>query len=157
MKSKDSPPATIATNRTARRDYQILDTLEAGMVLQGSEVKSIRAGHVNLKDAFARIEKGELWLYQCDVSPYAKSTAFNHEARRVRKLLLHRREIDKLYREVEVAGRTLVALEMYWKNGHVKLRLGVGVGKTHRDQREDLKSADARREIERAMKQARRR
>jgi SsrA-binding protein len=156
VKQDKAPPATIATNRQARRDFAILDTIEVGVALRGTEVKSIRAGKVNLKDAFAKIEKGEVWLYQCEVSAYDKASVFNHEPRRTRKLLLHRAEIDKLYSQVQTSGRTLVALEMYWKGSHVKLRLGVGQGKTHGDQRQDLRKAVAKREMDRAMKNSRR-
>jgi SsrA-binding protein len=146
----------LITNRKAHRDYQILETYEAGIVLKGSEVKSLRAGHGNLTDAFARIEKEQVWLYQFDIQPYKQATVFNHEPKAVRRLLLHRQEIRKLFTLVSVAGRTLVALKMYWKNGKLKVLLGVGVGKNVRDKRQDLKKAAAKREIDQAMKQRRR-
>jgi SsrA-binding protein len=147
----------LITNRKAGRDYEILETYEAGIVLRGTEVKSLRAGHGNLTDAFARIEKNEVWLYNFDIQPYKQANIFNHEPKAVRKLLLNRQEIRKLFGIVAVKGRTLVALKMYWKNGVLKLLLGVGIGKNARDKRQDLKKDAARKEIDQAMKQARRR
>ena len=147
----------LITNRKAHRDYQILETYEAGIVLRGTEVKSLRAGQGNLTDAFARIEKGEVWLYNFDIQPYKQANIFNHEPKAVRKLLLNRQEIRKLFGIVAVKGRTLVALKMYWKNGVLKVLLGVGIGKNARDKRQDLKKDAARKEIDQAMKQARRR
>ena len=146
----------LITNRKARRDYEILETYEAGIVLRGTEVKSLRAGQGNLTDAFARIEKNEVWLYNFDIQPYKQANIFNHEPKAVRRLLLHRQEIRKLFGIVAVKGRTLVALKMYWKNGHLKVLLGVGIGKNARDKRQDLKKDAAKREIDQAMKQARR-
>ena len=147
----------LITNRKAGRDYEILETYEAGIVLRGTEVKSLRAGQGNLTDAFARIEKGEVWLYNFDIQPYKQANIFNHEPKAVRKLLLNRQEIRKLFGIVAVKGRTLVALKMYWKNGVLKLLLGVGIGKNARDKRQDLKKDAAKKEIDQAMKQARRR
>jgi SsrA-binding protein len=147
----------LITNRKAGRDYEILETYEAGIVLRGTEVKSLRAGQGNLTDAFARIEKGEVWLYNFDIQPYKQANIFNHEPKAVRKLLLNRQEIRKLFGIVAVKGRTLVALKMYWKNGVLKVLLGVGIGKNARDKRQDLKKDAARKEIDQAMKQARRR
>ena len=147
----------LITNRKAHRDYEILETYEAGIVLRGTEVKSLRAGQGNLTDAFARIEKGEVWLYNFDIQPYKQANIFNHEPKAVRKLLLNRQEIRKLFGMVAVKGRTLVALKMYWKNGVLKVLLGVGIGKNARDKRQDLKKDAARKEIDQAMKQARRR
>jgi SsrA-binding protein len=146
----------LITNRKALRDYQILETYEAGIVLKGTEVKSLRAGQGNLTDAFARIEKNEVWLYNFDIQPYKQAHLFNHEPKAVRRLLLHRQEIRKLFGIVAVKGHTLVALKMYWKNHHLKVLLGVGIGKNTRDKRQDLKKAVAQREIDQAMKQARR-
>jgi SsrA-binding protein len=146
----------LITNRKAGRDYEILETYEAGIVLKGTEVKSLRAGQGNLTDAFARIEKNEVWLYNFDIQPYKQANIFNHEPKAVRRLLLHRQEIRKLFGIVAVKGRTLVALKMYWKNGCLKVLLGVGIGKDARDKRQDLKKAAAKREIDQAMKQARR-
>jgi SsrA-binding protein len=146
----------LITNRKAQRDYQILETYEAGLVLRGSEVKSLRAGQGNLTDAFARIENGQAWLYQLDIQPYKQANIFNHEPKAVRRLLLHKQEIRKLHGIVAVKGRTLVALKMYWKARRLKVLLGVGVGKNVRDKRQDLKKAAAKREIDQALKQARR-
>ena len=147
----------LITNRKARRDYEITETYEAGIVLRGTEVKSLRAGHGNLTDAFARIEKNECWLYNFDIQPYKQASIFNHEPKAVRRLLLHRQEIRKLFGIVAVKGRTLVALKMYWKNGVLKVLLGVGTGKDVGDKRQDLKKAAAKREIDQAIKQTRRR
>jgi len=147
----------LITNRKAHRDYEILETYEAGIVLRGTEVKSLRAGQGNLTDAFARIEKDEAWLYQFDIQPYKQAHNYNHEPKAVRRLLLHKREIRKLFSLVAVKGRSLVALKMYWKGRVLKVLLGVGVGKNVRDKREDLKKAVAKREMDQALKQARRR
>ena len=146
----------LITNRKAYRDYQILETYEAGLVLRGTEVKSLRAGQGNLTEAFARIEKDGAWLYQLDIQPYKQAHFFNHEPKAVRRLLLHRREIRKLFSLVAVKGRSLVALKMYWKGRRLKILLGVGVGKNTRDKREDLKKAAAKREMDQAMKETRR-
>jgi SsrA-binding protein len=146
----------LITNRKALRDYQILETYEAGIVLHGTEVKALRAGQGNLTEAFARIEKDEAFLYQFDIQPYKQGNIFNHEPKAVRKLLLHRREIQKLFGMVAVKGRSLIALKMYWKGRRLKVLLGVGVGKNVRDKRQDLKKAAAKREIDQALKQARR-
>jgi SsrA-binding protein len=146
----------LITNRKALRDYQILETYEAGIVLRGSEVKSLRAGHGNLTDAFARIENNEVWLYQFDIQPYKQANQFNHEPKAVRRLLLHRQEIRKLFSLVAVRGRSLVALKMYWKSRRLKVLLGVGIGKQARDKREDLKKAAAKREMDQALKESRR-
>ena len=146
----------LITNRKAHRDYEILETYEAGIVLVGSEVKSLRAGQGNLTDAFARIENNEVWLYQFDIQPYKQAHIYNHEPKAVRRLLLHRQEIRKLYDLVAIKGRTLVALKMYWKNRHLKVLLGVGIGKNVRDKREDLKKAAAKREMDQALKESRR-
>ena len=146
----------LITNRKALRDYQILETYEAGIVLRGSEVKSLRAGQGNMTDAFARIENNEVWLYQFDIQPYKQANQFNHEPKAVRRLLLHRQEIRKLFGLVAVKGRALVALKMYWKKRHLKVLLGVGIGKNVRDKREDLKKAVAKREMDQAMKESRR-
>src|SRR5881296_2823174 len=131
--------AETIINRKALRDFHILERYEAGLELKGSEVKSIRAGKANISDAFARIEKGEAFLYNADIQPYEKASHEVPAAKRVRKLLLHRQEIDKLYGETNVAGRTLVALKLYWKNGRLKAEIGVGHGKLAHDKRADLK------------------
>jgi SsrA-binding protein len=146
----------LITNRKAHRDYEILETYEAGIVLRGTEVKSLRAGQGNLTDAFARIENNEVWLYHFDIQPYKQANQFNHEPKAVRRLLLHRQEIRKLFGIVAVKGRSLIALKMYWKGHRLKVLLGVGLGKNVRDKRQDLKKAVAKREMDQALKQARR-
>jgi len=139
--------AESVINRKALRDYRILDRYEAGIELKGSEVKSIRAGKANVSDAFARIENGEAFLYNADIQPYERASHEVPAAKRIRKLLLHREEIDRLYGETQVKGRALVVLKLYWKNGKVKAELGVGMGKLARDKRADSKKRAANREI----------
>lgn len=142
----------IASNKKARRDFHITDTFECGLVLCGTEVKSIRAGRANLSESFAQVNNGELWLYNCDIRPFDHAAGFfQHEVTRPRKLLMHRKEIDRLVGLVEQKGFTLVPLKLYWNNGRVKVELGLGKGKTHRDQREDIKKRDQDREIAREM------
>jgi SsrA-binding protein len=144
----------ITDNRQARYQYQILETYEAGVELLGTEVKSIRAGRVNLRDGFALVRDGEAWLHNVHISPHKNaSEVFNHEPRRNRKLLLHRREISKLIGKTEQKGLTLVPLKMYLKNGWVKVLLGLAKGKKIYDKRESLKRKQANRDIERALKQ----
>ena len=150
-------PADITINRKALRDYHILERLEAGMELVGTEVKSIRAGQVNLMGSFARIENLELLIYGMDIQPYLKASHEQHEPKRVRKLLMHRREIDKLFGEVTVKGRTLVPLRLYWKAGRVKVELGIGKGKDQADKRNDLKEKAVRRDLQRELASARKR
>lgn len=145
----------LVTNRKCQRDYQILETYEAGIVLKGTEVKALRQGKGNLTDAFARIEDDQAWLYQLDIQPYDKGNRFNHEPRAVRRLLLHKNEIRKIFGSVSIKGRALVAMKMYWKNNHIKVLLGVGVGKNQRDKRQDLKKAVVKREIEQTLKSRR--
>ena len=143
--------ADIVTNRKALRDYHILETFEAGIELKGTEVKSIRAGLVNLQGSFARVETGEIYLYDSDIQPYLRASHEQHEPRRRRKLLLHRMEIEKLARETEQAGCTVVALSMYWKKGRVKVSLGIGKGKAAADKRADLKKRVQEREVQRLL------
>ena len=138
-------------NRKALRDFHILDRYEAGIELKGSEVKSIRAGKANISDAFARIEKGEAFLYNADIQPYERASHEIPPAKRTRKLLLHRHEIDKLYGESQVSGRALVILKLYWKNGRLKAEIGVAQGKVARDKRADLKKRAVDRETEREV------
>jgi SsrA-binding protein len=138
-------------NRKALRDFHILERYEAGIALKGSEVKSIRAGKANINDAFARIEKGEAFLYNADIQPYERASHEIPPAKRIRKLLLHRHEIDKLYGETQVNGRALVVLKLYWKNGRLKAELGVAQGKVARDKRADLKKRAVDRETEREV------
>ncbi len=143
--------AESITNRKALRDYHILERYEAGIELKGSEVKSIRAGKANISDAFARIENSEAFLYNADIQPYERASHEIPDAKRVRKLLLHRQEIDKLYGETQVKGRALVVLKLYWKNGKLKAELGVGHGKEARDKRADIKKRTVDRETAREV------
>jgi SsrA-binding protein len=138
-------------NRKALRDFHILERYEAGIELKGSEVKSIRAGQANISDAFARIENGEAFLYNADIRPYEKASHELPAPKRVRKLLLHRQEIDKLYGETQVKGRALVVLKLYWKNSKVKAELGLGQGKLAPDKRTDLKKRAVERETAREV------
>jgi len=138
-------------NRKALRDYRVLERYEAGIELKGSEVKSIREGKANISDAFARIENGEAFLYNADIQPYERASHEIPAAKRVRKLLLHRQEIDRLYGETQIKGRALVVLKFYWKNGKLKAELGVGVGKLAHDKRADLKKRAVDRETAREV------
>ncbi|NCU18503.1 SsrA-binding protein SmpB [Pallidibacillus pasinlerensis] len=147
---------TIAQNKKAYHDYFIEDTYEAGIVLQGTEIKSIRAGRVNLRDAFARIEKGEVFMYNVHISPYEQGNRYNHDPLRPRKLLLHRREIDKLLGETKEAGYSLIPTKIYLKDGYAKVEIALAKGKKKYDKREDLKKKEAKREIERAFKERQR-
>ena len=143
--------ADISVNRKALRDYHILDRFEAGIELKGTEVKSIRAGLANVSNAFARIERGEVWLYDLDIQGYEKASFEQHVPKRRRKLLLHRREIDKLFGKIQVEGHSLIALRLYWKEARVKVELGIGKGKLAHDKRDDLKARVEKREADRAM------
>ncbi len=143
----------IAQNRKARHDYTILDTLEVGIVLKGTEVKSIRQRRVNLKDGFIKVHRGELFLYQVHISPYEQGNIFNHDPVRTRKLLAHKKEIKKLEQVSKESGITLIPLKMYFKQGFVKLLLGIAKGKKQYDKRETLKRRDIDRDIARSLKQ----
>jgi SsrA-binding protein len=144
--------ATVAVNRKARHDYSIEDTLEAGLVLTGTEIKSVRAGKTSLQDAYARIERGEAWLVGATIAPWAGGNRFNHEPRRDRKLLLHRVQIDQLLGKTRAKGLTLIPLRVYISDrGLAKLELGVGRGKQLHDRRRDIAERDARRDMERQM------
>ena len=144
---------SVARNRKAHHEYHILETWEAGMVLRGSEVKALREGKASLSDAFARVEDGEVWLYNLHIGPYGPAGPEAHEFKRQRKLLLHKREIRRLIGSVDQAGLTLIPLEIYFRDGVAKLKLALARGKKQRDKREDIK----RREAEREMGRARRR
>ena len=141
----------IVTNSKARRDYHILDTFEAGIVLHGTEVKALRAGKGQISDAFARVENNQVFLYNAHIDEYAQGNLQNHEPKAVRKLLLHKSEIRKLFGLASVEGNALVPLSLYWKNGKVKVALGVGKGKAQYDKREDLKKRESDRELKRAQ------
>lgn len=159
-KSKKSKPSIdedknqkrIAENRKARRNYEITDTLECGIALQGSEVKSLRAGKVSLDEAYGRIRNNEVWLIGCDIAEYSHANVMNHEPRRPRKLLLHRREIRKFASKATERGLTLVPLKMYFKSGRVKILMGVGRGRKLFDKREKLKKETIKRDIDRAVR-----
>ena len=142
--------AEILTNPKARRDYHILETFEAGIVLRGTEVKALRAGKGQLSDAFARVENGEVYLYNAHIDEYAQGNLQNHQPKAPRKLLLHKSEIRKLFGLAAVKGNALLPLSFYWKNGKVKVALGLGKGKAQFDKREDLKKREAGRELKRA-------
>ncbi len=141
----------IADNRKARHDYFVHESYEAGIALVGTEVKSIRQGKVNLKDGYAQIRGGELWLYNVHISPYEEGNRFNVEPLRPRKLLMHRGEINKLAGKVQQKGYTLIPLALYWGRGKVKVNLGVCTGKKIYDKRKDLAEKTARRDMERGM------
>jgi SsrA-binding protein len=145
----------IASNRRARHDYTIEDTVEAGLVLTGTEVKSLRAGRASLVDGFGQITDGEAWLHGVHIPVYTQGTWTNHEPRRVRKLLLHRKEIDKLASSVNERGLTLVPLSLYFSDGKAKIELGLARGKRTYDKRQDLAKRDAAREVERALRRRR--
>ena len=142
---------TIATNRKARHDYNILETYECGMVLVGTEVKSLREGKASLVDAFATIDDGEVWLRNLHIPEYSRGHGTNHSPRRVRKLVLHRREIDTLTGKVRDGNKTLVPLSLYFKNGHLKCELGLAQGKQAYDKRQDIKRRTEEREIVRDL------
>jgi len=145
----------IARNRRAFHDYHIEDTYEAGLVLTGTEVKSLRAGRASLADGFAQITDGEVWLHNVHIPEYVQGTWTNHPPRRIRKLLLHRKEIDRLASKTAEQGLTLVPLSLYFKDGHAKVELALARGKRTYDKRQDLARRDAAREIERALKRRR--
>lgn len=148
---------TIAVNRRAHHEYAIEDHFEAGLVLTGTEIKSIRAGKVNLRDAYARVEHGEAWLVGADIAPYATGNRYNHEPKRTRKLLLHRRQIDELVGRATAKGMTVVPLRLYIdERGHAKLELGLARGKQLYDKRRSIAERDARRDVARELADVRR-
>ena len=145
--------ADIVTNSKARRDYHILETFEAGIVLRGTEVKALRAGKGQIGDAFARVENDEAWLHNAHIDEYAYGNLQNHQPKAPRKLLLHKSEIRKLFALAAVKGHALIPLSMFWKNGKVKVSLAVGKGKVQFDKREDIRKRDSERELKRATMQ----
>jgi len=153
---KDAQRFTEVRNSKARRDFLIQEHFEAGIQLRGTEVKSIRAGRAQISDAFARVEKGEIWLHNAHIEQYAFGNIHNHEARRIRKLLLHRNDIDKIAHALEAGGRSLVPLRMYFKGALVKVEVALGAGKKHFDKREDLRKKAEMREVDQAVKFKRR-
>lgn len=142
----------IAQNKKARHDYSILDTIEAGVVLQGTEIKSVRNSRINLKDGFVRIRNGEAYLYNVHISPYDQGNIFNHDPLRIRKLLLHKKQIQKLANEAKNPGTTIVPLKVYIKDGFAKVLIGLAKGKREYDKRETLKRKDQERQISRVLK-----
>lgn len=150
--AKDEGIKIISDNRKARHDYHILDTLEAGIALQGTEVKSLRLGKVNIRDSFARVKDGEVFLHGMHISPYEHGNRFNHDPLRIRKLLLHKREIQRLIGKTKEQGLTLIPLRLYFKRGRAKVELAVAQGKKLYDKRETLARKDEARRVERAIK-----
>ncbi|EUJ18959.1 SsrA-binding protein SmpB [Listeria aquatica] len=146
----------IAQNKKARHDFSIEETFEAGIVLQGTEIKSVRNARVNLKDAYARVDRGEVFLHNMHISPYEQGNRFNHDPLRTRKLLLHKKQISRLIGETKEAGYSIVPLKMYIKDGYAKVLIGIAKGKKKYDKREDLKRKEAKRDIERAFKERQR-
>lgn len=145
----------VATNRRARHDYEIIDDFEAGIVLTGSEVKSLRAGKANLKDSFAHVRDGEVWLVGAYIAPYSFSREGGHDPERTRKLLLHRREIDRIAGTLAEKGLTLVPMRLYFKDGKAKVQIGLARGKRTVDKRADIKKREHEREMERARRRFR--
>ena len=154
MSKPDEKPEieSIAKNRRARHDYSIIDTFEAGLVLTGSEVKSLRDGKANLSDAYGIVRNGEIFIINLHISVYERASYNNHEPTRTRKLLLHKREIGRLIGAIERQGLTLIPLELYFKRGIAKVAIALGKGKKQHDKREDAKARDADREIARAVR-----
>lgn len=152
-----SSRSTLASNRKARRDYEILDTLEAGISLVGTEVKSIRAGHISLTEGFAHVDQGQVILEGVNILPYDHGNVHNHDPVRPRRLLLHRREINRLIGQTAEKGLTLIPLKAYLKRGRIKIEIGLARGKHHEDKRETLKRKTADREAARAIAEHRKR
>ena len=152
MASQADGDRAIATNRRARHEYEILESLEAGLVLRGTEVKSLRAGLVNFKDSYATVRNGEVWFLGCHISPYSHGTDANHDPERDRKLLLHDREIKRLAGKIAERGLTLVPLKLYFKKGRAKLEIGLGRGKKLHDKRSALREREVRREMDKAAR-----
>lgn len=142
----------VENNKKAFHEYHIFDRYDAGIVLVGTEIKSIRKGGVSLKDAFCKVEDGELWLYSCHIAPYDKGNRFNHETQRVRKVLLHKKEIMKILGKVKKENFTIIPLQMYLQNGFAKMEIALCKGKKLYDKRDDLAKKSIQRDVERAMK-----
>jgi SsrA-binding protein len=156
-KDKDKGEKVVATNRKAFHDYHIEDKLEAGIMLRGTEVKSLRAGLVNLRDSYASVNHGEVFLHNCHINPYSHGNIMNHDPLRTRKLLLHQKEINQLIGKTEQKGLTLIPLRIYFTpRGHAKVELALAKGKKQYDRRATIKEREAGREVERAMKDKRR-
>jgi SsrA-binding protein len=155
-KADDDGVKVVAQNRRARFDYAIEERIEAGLVLTGSEVKSLREGNVALSDSYAAMRGDDLWLFNCRIGEYKAAASFGHAPLRERRLLLHRAEIEKLRGKVEQRGMTLVPLSIYFKDGWAKVDLGLGRGKTHEDRRDHIAERESRREMDRALSRKRR-
>jgi|RhiMetdeSRZDD1v2_1073273.scaffolds.fasta_scaffold1565709_1 SsrA-binding protein len=151
--SDETRDRTISTNRRARHLYEILETIEAGLVLRGTEVKSLRDGQVNFKDSYATVRNSEAWLLGCHISPYSHGTDANHDPERDRKLLLRRREISRLTGKIAERGLTLVPLRLYFKSGRAKVELGLGRGKKLHDKRSAIRERDVKREMDKAARE----
>ena len=151
-KRDDDNERLVAQNRSARHEYEVVDTLECGLVLRGSEVKTLREGKVTIDEAYGRVKGNEVWLVGCDIPEYKQANQFNHEPRRPRKLLLHKREIDKFANRAFEKGLTLVPLKLYFKRGKAKLLLGICRGRKLHDKREEMKKKTMTRDIARAMR-----
>ena len=149
--SKDDGQHVVARNRKARHEFEILETVQAGLELRGPEVKSLRAGQVSFLDSFARVERGEVWLYSLHISPYEQANRFNVDPTRPRRLLLNKQEIRRLAQKADEKGLTLVPLDIHFSRGYAKLTLAVGRGKKLHDKRETLKRREQEREAQRAM------
>ena len=150
-----SEDRAVATNRRARHEYEILETFEAGLVLRGTEVKSLRDGQVNFKDSYATVRNGEAWLRGCHISPYSHGTDANHEPERDRKLLLHKREITRIVGKTAEKGLTVVPLKIYFKGGRIKIEIGLARGKKLHDKRATLRERETRREMEKEARAGR--
>jgi SsrA-binding protein len=148
--------STVALNRKARHDFSIDETFEAGLVLTGTEIKSVRAGKANISNAYARIEKGEAWLIGADIAPFEQGNRYNHDPKRNRKLLLHRRQIDELLGRAQQKGQTIVPLRLYLTRGKAKIELGLARGKQLHDRRRDIADREAKRDIARQLADAQR-
>ena len=151
--AKQNSPSLIADNRKSRHDYHIHETYEAGIALTGTEIKSIRQGKLNLKDSFIRIHNGEMLLMGVHISPYEQGNRFNHEPERTRKLLMHRKEIDKLFGQVKEKGFSLIPLNFHFSRGYVKVTVGLVTGKKNYDKRQDIAERDAKRDIAKRLKE----
>jgi SsrA-binding protein len=151
-KSDDDAFKIVARNRRARFEYELLESIEAGIVLQGTEVKSLRTGKASLEESYAGVENGEVWLYGCDIPEYLQANRMNHKSKRPRKLLLHRGEIDRLIAKASEKGLTLVPLKIYFKKGMAKVDICVARGRKTYDKREALKNKDAKRDMDRALR-----
>ncbi len=152
-KAKQDPnERSISENRKARHKYEVVDTLECGLMLQGSEVKSLRAGNLSLDEAYARVKNGEVWLLGANIDEYTQASNMNHSPRRPRKILMHKREIEKFANKAFENGQTLIPLKMYFKGGKAKVLLGICKGRKLHDKREKMKKDDMKRDIARAMR-----